>query len=40
MCSGNAESVEFEGSNVELRGYGNIVRNNQISDSAGLHHTE
>jgi hypothetical protein len=35
VCSGNAESVEFEGSNVELRGYGNIVRNNQISDSAG-----
>ena len=24
-----------EGSNVELRGYANIVRNNQISDSAG-----
>ncbi|MBL8235676.1 MAG: sulfatase-like hydrolase/transferase, partial [Bryobacterales bacterium] len=35
VCSGNAESVEFEGSNVELRGYGNIVRNNRISDSAG-----
>jgi len=27
--------VEFEGSNVELRGYANVVRNNQISDSAG-----
>ena len=26
---------DFVGSNVELRGYGNIVRNNQISDSAG-----
>jgi hypothetical protein len=35
VCSGNAESVEFEGSNVELRGYANILRNNQISDSAG-----
>ena len=35
VCSGNAESAEFEGSNVELRGYANIVRNNQISDSAG-----
>lgn len=35
VCSGNAESVEFEGSNVELRGHANIVRNNQISDSAG-----
>ena len=27
--------MEFEGSNVELRGYDNVVRNNQISDSAG-----
>jgi uncharacterized protein DUF1565 len=35
VCSDNAESLEFEGSNVELRGYGNIVRNNEISDSAG-----
>ena len=35
VCSDNAESVEFEGSNVELRGYANVVRNNQISDSAG-----
>ena len=35
VCSGNAESVEFEGSNVELRGYANVVRNNEISDSAG-----
>ena len=34
-CSGNAESAEFEGSNVELRGYANAVRNNRISDSAG-----
>jgi hypothetical protein len=34
-CSANAESSEFEGSNVELRGYLNVVRNNQISDSAG-----
>ena len=35
VCSDNAESVDFEGSNVELRGYANIVRNNEISDSAG-----
>ena len=35
VCSDNAESVEFEGSNVELRGYANTVRNNEISDSAG-----
>ena len=35
VCSSNAESVEFEGSNVELRGYANVVRNNEISDSAG-----
>lgn len=34
-CSDNAESVQFEGSNVELRGYANVVRGNQISDSAG-----
>jgi hypothetical protein len=35
VCSGNAESEQFEGSNIELRGYANVVRNNQISDSAG-----
>ena len=36
VCSGQRRvRGEFEGSNVELRGYGNIVRNNQISDSAG-----
>jgi len=35
VCSSNAESVEFEGSNVELRGYANVVRGNEISDSAG-----
>ena len=35
ICSGNAESIDFEGSNVELRGYANVVRGNQISDSAG-----
>jgi Right handed beta helix region len=35
VCSGNAESSSFDGSNVELRGYLNVVRNNQISDSAG-----
>jgi hypothetical protein len=35
VCSGNAESADFEGSTIELRGYGNVVRNNEISDSAG-----
>jgi hypothetical protein len=35
VCSSNAESVEFEGSTIELRGYDNVVRNNEISDSAG-----
>ena len=34
-CSANTESVEFNGSNVELRGHQNVVRNNSISDSAG-----
>ena len=34
-CSGNTESPEYDGSNVELRGHGNIVRNNAITDSAG-----
>jgi hypothetical protein len=36
ICSDNTESGEFEGSNVELRGYSNIVRNNEISNSAGV----
>jgi hypothetical protein len=35
VCAANTEPARFEGSNVELRGYRNIVRNNQISDSAG-----
>jgi hypothetical protein len=35
-CSGNTESSEFDGSNIELRGHANIVRNNRISDSAGV----
>jgi hypothetical protein len=35
-CSGNTESTEFDGSNVELRGHANIVRNNTITDSAGV----
>jgi Protein of unknown function (DUF1565) len=34
-CSGNTEPREFNGSNVELRGHGNIVRNNLVADSAG-----
>ena len=36
VCAGNTEPADHEGSNVELRGYANIVRNNQISDSAGV----
>jgi hypothetical protein len=36
VCSDNTESSAFEGSNIELRGYSNIVRNNQISNSAGV----
>jgi hypothetical protein len=35
QCSGNTEPHEFNGSNVELRGHGNIVRGNVIADSAG-----
>jgi hypothetical protein len=35
-CSGNTESREFDGSNIELRGHANVVRNNTISDSAGV----
>ena len=35
-CSDNAETVEFSGSNIELRGYNNIIRNNSISNSAGF----
>jgi hypothetical protein len=34
-CSGNTETRDFDGSNVELRGHGNIVRGNTIADSAG-----
>jgi hypothetical protein len=34
-CSGNTEPRDFNGSNVELRGHGNIVRGNTIADSAG-----
>ncbi len=34
-CSDNAESADFDGSNVELRGHNNAVRGNVISDSAG-----
>jgi hypothetical protein len=35
QCSANAESADFDGSNVELRGHQNLVRNNTIADSAG-----
>ena len=34
-CSANTETTDFVGSNVELRGHDNAVRNNKISDSAG-----
>ena len=35
VCSDNVEATDFEGSNVELRGFNNIVRGNVISASAG-----
>jgi hypothetical protein len=35
-CSDNTEPVENQGSNVELRGHANIVRNNRIFSSAGM----
>jgi hypothetical protein len=36
VCGDNTEPFDFDGSNVELRGHANVVRNNQISDSAGV----
>jgi Protein of unknown function (DUF1565) len=33
-CAANTESTDFTGSNVELRGHANVVRNNKISASA------
>jgi Protein of unknown function (DUF1565)/Right handed beta helix region len=36
QCFGNTESAEFDGSNIELRGHNNIVRNNTISGSEGV----
>ena len=36
ICSDNTESSEFDGSNIELRGHANTVRNNDISNSAGV----
>jgi hypothetical protein len=36
-CAGNTEpAIQFQGSNVELRGHSNIVRNNKIFSSAGV----
>ena len=35
-CSDNTESAEFDGSNVELRGQDNVVRDNTITGSAGF----
>ena len=35
-CAANTEDTDFVGSNVELRGYANVVRNNKISSSAGF----
>jgi uncharacterized protein DUF1565 len=35
-CYGNTEPIEFQGSNVELRGHANIVRDNKIFSSAGV----
>ena len=34
-CAGNTEPREFNGSNIELRGHGNVLRGNTIADSAG-----
>jgi len=36
QCFGNTESAEFDGSNIELRGHNNVVRNNTISGSEGV----
>jgi hypothetical protein len=36
VCFGNAEPAEYDGSNVELRGHNNIIRNNTISGSEGV----
>lgn len=36
VCSDNTESTQFDGSNIELRGFANVVRNNVISNSAGF----
>ena len=36
VCAGNTEPLDNDGSNVELRGYANVVRDNQIADSAGV----
>jgi hypothetical protein len=36
QCFGNAETAEFDGSNVELRGHNNVVRNNTISGSEAV----
>jgi hypothetical protein len=36
QCFGNTESAEFDGSNIELRGHNNIVRNNTITGSEGV----
>ena len=35
-CSDNTETVQNSGSNIELRGYNNVVRNNTISGSLGF----
>jgi hypothetical protein len=36
QCFGNTESAEFDGSNIELRGHNNVVRNNTITGSEGV----
>jgi hypothetical protein len=36
VCADNAESAEFNGSNIELRGHNNVLRGNVISGSAGF----
>jgi Protein of unknown function (DUF1565) len=36
VCAANTEPADNDGSNIELRGFANVVRNNRISDSAGV----
>jgi hypothetical protein len=35
LCGDNQEPLSYDGSNLEIRGYGNTVRNNRIVNSTG-----